>query len=107
MPQVVDPVAAAQPAARSKDLLRAMKEMSQGMKTSSAAAAREVDAKEQELRRQRELADERKEQLVATTRAVSGQDCWDYYIRSLASIGDPGVMSCNEPTMQQNKIHYA
>lgn len=31
-PQVVDPVAAAQPAARSKDLMRAMKEAAQGMR---------------------------------------------------------------------------
>jgi hypothetical protein len=30
--QVVDPVAAAQPAARSKDLMRAMKEAAQGMR---------------------------------------------------------------------------
>lgn len=63
--KVVDPVAAAQPAARSKDLMRAMKEAAQGMR-----GGREVPLEELDLRRLREAAEEMREQLGLTSKAA-------------------------------------
>lgn len=63
--KVVDPVAAAQPAARSKDLMRAMKEAAQGMR-----GGREVPLEELDLRRLREAAEDMREQLGLTSKAA-------------------------------------
>jgi len=66
--KVVDPVAAAAPAARSKDLMRAMKEAAQGLRGSTAG--QEVSTDESDLRRAKEVAEEMRESLVATSRAA-------------------------------------
>lgn len=66
---VPDPVAAAQPAARRKDLMRAMREAAAGMR---GGVGREVPLQELDLRRLREAAEEMREQLSATSRAVRG-----------------------------------
>ena len=65
MLQVVDPVAAAQPAAARKDLMRAMKEAATGMR-----GGREVSVEELEMRRGREVMEEMAAQLATTSRAV-------------------------------------
>ncbi|WIA09894.1 hypothetical protein OEZ85_010108 [Tetradesmus obliquus] len=65
--RVVDPVAAAQPAARSKDLMRAMKEAAQGI---GMRGGREVPLEELDLRRLREAAEEMREQLSLTSKAA-------------------------------------
>ncbi|KIY99426.1 hypothetical protein MNEG_8536 [Monoraphidium neglectum] len=64
--KVVDPVAAAAPAARSKDLMRAMKEAAVGLR----GGVQEVPGEESELRRAKEVAEEMRECLVATSRAA-------------------------------------
>ncbi|KAF6260469.1 hypothetical protein COO60DRAFT_892770 [Scenedesmus sp. NREL 46B-D3] len=65
--RVVDPVSAAQPAARSKDLMRAMKEAAQGI---GMRGGREVPLEELDLRRLREAAEEMREQLSLTSKAA-------------------------------------
>jgi hypothetical protein len=62
-------VAAAQPAAASKDLLRAIKEASTGL---GMRGGREVPAAELEMRRGREAVEEMAAQLAATSKAVRG-----------------------------------
>ncbi len=76
--KVVDPVEAAQPAARSRDLLRAMREAAQNMRAKNAVAAGGVvgdDGGEAGLVAARDNMDAMKEQLTATSRAVSGCLC--------------------------------
>ncbi|KAI8464908.1 MAG: hypothetical protein J3K34DRAFT_438762 [Monoraphidium minutum] len=65
--KVVNPVAAAAPAARSMDLMRAMKEAAVGLRGAPGA---EAPAEEGDLRRAKEVAEEMRECLVATSRAA-------------------------------------
>ncbi|GBF95905.1 sorting nexin 2A-like [Raphidocelis subcapitata] len=68
--RVVDPVAAAAPAARSKDLMRAMKEAATATGIRGASAGGDVPGDEAELRRAKDTAEEMRDCLITTSRAA-------------------------------------